>query len=583
MRAWAASPVVVLEGPRAVGKTTLAQALVLPGRFHSLASSDELAVAEQSPLAWVASMPIGSAIDEAQLIPGLSLIVKGHVDRPGAPPGQLLLTGSVRIARDELGGSDPLVGRVRRFTLLPFTQCEMDGSPRDVVTELFDGDPSTWFMEPVAQPEMFRRISMGGFPGFRTIVDAADRKAQLDEYLKGLFAGELRKPTTTRESILGLFRWLAAQSGAIQNVTKFATANEHRAETIKDHLGQLADMFLTDSVPAWRPGPGKQETSAPRLFVVDPAFTASATNLDAHTAVARPEHGPAFETFVANELRRLLGWSSVRAELFHWRRGDRYEVDLVLEDPATGRLVAVEVKAARESNANFFRGINALKKAYPDRFHRGFVVHCGDHPLRHGDDLWFLPFSALWSIGPIVNSFAFVQPERTLSNALGAALTAITKTSGFVNGAELSRWVQKLNSDMTTVVLPQLELVGASLRNLGFTAISDGGQPMTASTTPTPRDNSTIGSCTARLEITDNRKPVQTNGWSLEVLAELRSNGIVSWALTDRYPQEVHEFGGPFDVGWDQDPDPAIEEHLVRFADLLPHLVGMWPNVRRMP
>lgn len=582
-RAWTASPVVVLEGPRAVGKTTLAQGLVLPGRFHSLASPDELKVAELSPSAWVASMPIGSAIDEAQLIPKLSLIVKGHVDRPGSPPGQLLLTGSVRIARDELGGSDPLVGRVRRFTLLPFTQCEMDGSPRDVVTELFDGDPSTWSMEPVAQPEMFRRISNGGFPGFRTVVDAADRRAQLDEYLNGLFAGELRKPATTRASILQLFRWLAAQSGTIQNFTKFATANQHRSETIKDHLGQLADLFLTDTVRAWRPGAGKQETSAPRLFVVDSSFTASATNLDAHTRVARSEHGCAFETFVANELRRLLGWSSVRAELFHWRLGDRHEVDLVLEDPATGRLVALEVKTASESNAGSFTGITAFKRAYPDRFHRGFVLHCGDHPLRYADDLWSLPFSALWSIGPIVNSFASVQPGRTLSNALSAALTAITKTPEFVNGEELSRWVQQLNSVMTTVVLPKLELVGASLRDLGFTATSHGGQPMTASTTPTPRSNSTIGSCTAQLTITDSREPVQTNGWSLEVLAELRSNGTVSWALTDRYPREVHEFGGPFEVDWDQDPGPAIEEHLVRFADLLPHLVGMWPDVRRTP
>ena len=577
-RAWASSPVVVLEGPRAVGKTTLAQALVPAGRFHSLV--DELEAAKQSPLAWVESMPIGSAIDEAQLIPGLSLIVKRHVDRPGAPPGQLLLTGSVRIARDELGGSDPLVGRARRFTLLPFTQCEIDGSPRDVVTELFESDPATWQMEPVTQPEMFRRISMGGFPGTRTIVNAADRKAQLDEYLKGLFEGELRKPSSTRASILGLFRWLAAQSGGIQNVAQFATANGHRSETIKNYLGLLADVFLTDTVPAWRQRPDKRETSAPRLFVVDSAFTASAVNLGTHTGAALPEHGPAFETFVANELRRLLGWSSVRAELFHWRDGAKHEVDLVLEDPATGRLVAVEVKAARESNPTFFKGITAFKQAYPDRFHRGFVLHCGDHPLRHADDLWSLPFSALWSIGPAVNSFA-VKPERTLSNALGAALATITKTSGFVNGEELSRWVEKLNTDMTTVVLPKLELVGDSLRDLGFAATPTSVQPMVAPATTTPRGNSAVGSATALLEITDNRQPMPTNGWSLEVHAELQSNGIVSWALTDRYAQEVHEFGGSFDVEWDQDPGPAIEDQLVRFADLLPYLVAKWPEVRR--
>ncbi len=572
-RAWASSPVVVLEGPRAVGKTTLAQVLVPAGLFHSLV--DELEAAKNSPLAWVESMHIGSAIDEAQLIPGLSLIVKRHVDRPGAPPGQLLLTGSVRIARDELGGSDPLVGRARRFTLLPFTQCEIDGSPRDIVTELFDGDQSTWLMEPVTQPEMFRRISRGGFPGIRTIVDAADRKAQLDEYLIGLFAGELRKPAATRESILGLFRWLAAQSGGIQNVAQFATANGHRSETVKDYLGLLADVFLTDTVPAWRRRPDKRETSASRLFVVDPAFTASAVNLGTHTGVALPEHGPAFETFVANELRRLLGWSSVLAKLFHWREGAKHEVDLVLEDPATGRLVAIEVKAARESNASFFKGITAFKQAYPDRFHRGFVVHCGDHPLRHADDLWSLPFSALWSIGEPLHQPSPVTSRRTLSEALSAA------ADEFIDVGELDRWVQKLDADLMDRAIPQLESVVPLLGTLGFSARADGIQKMTAPRTGIRRGNVSLGVSTAQFGLFDNNQPAQTSSWTIEIRAELRSDGIVSWTFTNRYPNEENAFGGSFDVGWDQDPYPAIEERLVQFVDTLPALVERWPDARR--
>ena len=114
-RAWRSSPVVVLEGPRGAGKTTLARQIAPHQQVHDLADPTEFLVASQSPTAWVEAMPPGSVIDEAQRIPGLSLVVKRHVDRPGAPAGQLLLTGSVRLSRDELGGSDPLVGRVRRL------------------------------------------------------------------------------------------------------------------------------------------------------------------------------------------------------------------------------------------------------------------------------------------------------------------------------------------------------------------------------------------------------------------------------------------------------------------------------------
>ena len=133
-------------------------------------------------------MPPGSVIDEAQRIPGLSLVVKRHVDRPGAPAGQLLLTGSVRLSRDELGGSDPLVGRVRRLQLHPFAQSEINRTPRDAIAELFHGDPREWRMQPTDQTEMLRRMTRGGFPFLLELANADDRAEPLAAYVNGLFS-----------------------------------------------------------------------------------------------------------------------------------------------------------------------------------------------------------------------------------------------------------------------------------------------------------------------------------------------------------------------------------------------------------
>lgn len=60
--------------------------------------------------------------DEAQLVPELQLRIKELIDLRGAAASQFLLTGSARFNTRELGGSDPLTGRVRRLRLYPFSQ-----------------------------------------------------------------------------------------------------------------------------------------------------------------------------------------------------------------------------------------------------------------------------------------------------------------------------------------------------------------------------------------------------------------------------------------------------------------------------
>jgi len=59
-------PVVVVEGARAVGKTTLAQTLLddgtLTGRY--VVMDRELDIARADPDGWLASLPNGSVIDE---------------------------------------------------------------------------------------------------------------------------------------------------------------------------------------------------------------------------------------------------------------------------------------------------------------------------------------------------------------------------------------------------------------------------------------------------------------------------------------------------------------------------------------
>jgi uncharacterized protein len=414
--AWTSVAIVTLEGPRASGKTTLARLISQGNTFFDLSDSDERSRALESVRAWVESLPVPSAIDEAQLVPELSISLKRRIDLAGGAPGQFLVTGSARIARNELGGSDPLVGRVLRLKIYPFAQSEIEGRPLDVVDALFNGDRSTWLTPELSQREVLDRICRGGLPGALELADAA-KAAFFENYATGLFQGEVYETNRNRDQILRLFRWLVPQSGQLVEPTKFGVALELSKLTVDSYLRELREVFLIDRVQAWNRKKEKRETTKDRLFAFDPAFVCAALGLPGSLKgpLVDSDHGSVFETFAMTELSKLLSWSKIRGKLFHWRTGAGEEVDLIIEDQQTGKLIAIEVKAAREARESHFKGIHALKRAYPDQFHRGYVLHCGDHPSRFTDDLWSIPFSALWSIGEPLNG-----RQSTVDSALSA-------------------------------------------------------------------------------------------------------------------------------------------------------------------
>ena len=81
--------------------------------------------------------------------------------------------------------------------------------------------------------------------------------------------------------------------------------------------------------------------------------------------------------------------------MLHLRKDQRHEVDLVVER-LDGKVLAVDVKAARSLGKGARSGIAAFRTEYPNFFHRGYVIHAGDHVQQLAHDVWSIPFSALW-------------------------------------------------------------------------------------------------------------------------------------------------------------------------------------------
>ena len=96
--ALADTPVVLLNGARQTGKSTLVQGLAerQGRRYLTLDDRVVLAAARADPAGFVAGLSGPVVMDEIQRAPALFLDIKAAVDRDRSP-GRFLLTGSANV------------------------------------------------------------------------------------------------------------------------------------------------------------------------------------------------------------------------------------------------------------------------------------------------------------------------------------------------------------------------------------------------------------------------------------------------------------------------------------------------------
>ena len=131
-RRMAESPVVLLQGPRSVGKSTMLAALA---RRHDrqVIDLDDLAVraavANDPGLFASGRRPV--FIDEYQHVPDLLTAIKAELNRDGSP-GRFVITGSTRFDSLPLA-SQSLTGRLHRMEIHPFSQGEIDSRRENLI------------------------------------------------------------------------------------------------------------------------------------------------------------------------------------------------------------------------------------------------------------------------------------------------------------------------------------------------------------------------------------------------------------------------------------------------------------------
>jgi hypothetical protein len=390
------TPVVFINGPRQSGKSTLTRELLgLNTRAYvTLDDVGQLEHASQSPIDFLSTHD-QMTIDEVQRLPDLFLSLKLLVDRDRRA-GRFLLTGSANILLMPKI-ADSLAGRMEVLTLLPLSRAEINGTDSDLISEFFLDEFSPKNNQNLTRKEFADIISIGGFPEVQQRLKVSRREAWFNSYITTLLQRDVRDLANIEgiSKLPNLLKMVATRAGTSLNLQELSRTCGIPSSTLKRYLQLLQTLFLIDFLPAWATNRSKRLVKSPKIFLSDTGLLTFSLGLDPGGLIQNSViFGKALENFVLQEIRKRLGWSSVRAELFYFRTQEGAEVDLVLE-AGDGRIVGIEVKAKSHAHPDMFKGMRHLKELSKGKFIRGIVLYMGHEIVPFGPDMIAIPVSLL--------------------------------------------------------------------------------------------------------------------------------------------------------------------------------------------
>jgi predicted AAA+ superfamily ATPase len=402
------TPVVLLNGPRQSGKTTLVRQFATDQRpYLSLDDATTCAAARQDPQGFLRRLD-GAVIDEVQRVPELLLAIKLAVDERRGP-GRFLLTGSADVmALPRV--ADSLAGRLEVLSLLPLAGCELAGTPSGWIDELFAA-LAAQTKPPSPTPEqaatqvgeaLEKRVLAGGYPEALHRSSESRRQAWARSYLTAILQRDVRDIADVEklQALPQLLAALAQVCGQLCNYTQLGARIGLDAKTVSRYLTILEQLFLVRRVSAWSGNGLARIVKTPKVQFLDSGLLSHLLGLKAaRVASDRTAFGPVLECFVYGELLRLASWADDSYDLLIYRDKDQLEVDVVIAN-GLAQLVGIEIKASASVQGGHLAGLRRLAAQAGDRFLGGVILYDGIQTLPMGSvagrPIWALPLASLW-------------------------------------------------------------------------------------------------------------------------------------------------------------------------------------------
>ena len=355
----ASFPVLVLVGPRQVGKTSVLERTFSSYSYVSLDVAANAEMAETRPEDFLRRYPPPLVVDEVQYAPGFFRRIKTFVDEHRGKHGLFILSGSQNFMLMQ-NVADSLAGRA---AIIPFSGL----SGRE-----WQGAYST------LSADWREFVWRGGFP---RLWDSPEQPVSRDRWYQGYLATYLERDVRNLLNISSLrdferfLRACAARCAQPLNMSEIGRDVGISATTARQWISVLQasnQIFLLE--PYYR-SLGKRLAKSPKLYFVDTGLASFLMGYQSSLTLWQSRDvGALWENHVVSQWQKWRDWRQPSASLWYWRDQSGNEVDLLVE--LGGLLWGIECKVAERPSRKDLRGLNKFQAFYGQEAVADCVVAC---------------------------------------------------------------------------------------------------------------------------------------------------------------------------------------------------------------
>ena len=371
-------PVVLLTGPRQVGKTTLLQHLARKDRrYVTLDDPPVRALARTDPALFLQRYEPPVLIDEIQYAPQLLPLIKMAVDRRRRR-GLFWLTGSQQFHLMK-GIAETLAGRVAILSLLGFSSRER--RRRELRVDPFLPTERVLKQREASAPNLtlkrlYADIWRGFFPALVTKA-VRDRDLFFSSYMQTYLQRDVKDlaQVGNEAAFIRFVKTCAARTGQMLNLTELARDADVAVNTAKSWLSILQTSFQVLLLPPYHSNFTKRLLKTPKLYFLDTGLCAYLTEWSSpETLEAGAMSGAILETYLIAEVLKSWWNRGKQPPMYYYRDKDGREIDLLLaQDQA---LYPVEVKKSATPRREWAQPFAALERLNPRPTAGGVVCLC---------------------------------------------------------------------------------------------------------------------------------------------------------------------------------------------------------------
>lgn len=325
--------VILLYGPRRVGKTTLLKEIIsnLKNKEKIKFVNGETAIIQEelsSQSILKLKEFIGDSslliVDEAQKVPDIGLNLKIIVDN--IPNIKVIASGSASFALAQKAG-EPLTGRKKTVHLYPVSAKELIRA-KDLLHY---------------QETRESHIIFGGYPELFKL----KTKEKKQEYLRELVDSYLFRDILEIEKVKNpkkirdLLSLLAFQIGKEVSLSELANALDLHIDTVYRYLDLMEKSFIIINIRGFSRNLRKEITKTSRYYFYDNGVRNALIN-NFNPFNLRNDVGELWENFIVMERLKKQAYKPIYSNNYFWRTYDQKEIDFVEE--RDGKLFGYEIK-----------------------------------------------------------------------------------------------------------------------------------------------------------------------------------------------------------------------------------------------